>query len=202
MYLFTPDGWAWNIESSQVRELLRRIRSELYELFGPGEYMHIGCDEAYYISRCPEIWKKLPQYLHDLTSDVRQESRRPMLWMDMLLEKDAFQDCYAGGEKEEVEALRNACSESSVFVDWQYGCVEAPVPSLLSLKDCGRDVMGAPLEPSRQLPGAHPDRIRSPYAWNHAHHLAYPECPYALHSGLRQVLRCSYILLVGIQRSS
>lgn len=152
-HLFTPDGWAWNIESGQVRELLRRIRSELYELFDPGEYMHIGCDEAYYISRCPEIRKKLPQYLHDLTCDVRQESRRPMLWMDMLLEKDTFKDCYAGGKKEEVEALRNACSESSVFVDWQYGCVEAPIPSLLSLKSCGRDVMGAPWN--------HPDNYRA-----------------------------------------
>lgn len=54
-HLFTPDGWAWNIGSSEVAELLRGIRIELYELFGPGEYCHIGCDEAYYISRCPQM---------------------------------------------------------------------------------------------------------------------------------------------------
>lgn len=152
-HLFTPDGWAWNIESSQVKALLRSVRRELYELFGPGEYMHIGCDEAYYISRNPRVRAKLPQYLHDLTCEVRQEGRRPMLWMDMLLEKDNFKDCYAAGEKDEVEALRKACAESSVFVDWQYGCVEVPVPSLLSLKDCGKDVMGAPWN--------HPDNYRA-----------------------------------------
>ena len=152
-HLFTPDGWAWNIESPQVKALLRSVRSELYELFGPGEYMHIGCDEAYYISRNPRVRAKLPQYLHDLTYEVQQEGRRPMLWMDMLLEKDAFKDCYAAGEKDEVEVLRKACADSSVFVDWQYGCVEVPVPSLLSLKDCGKDVMGAPWN--------HPDNYRA-----------------------------------------
>ena len=52
-----------------------------------------------------------------------------------------------------MEALRNACAETSVFVDWQYGCVEVPVPSLLSLKDCGKDVMGAPWN--------HPDNYRA-----------------------------------------
>ena len=43
-----------------------------------------------------------------------------------------------------MESIRNATAKSSVFVDWQYDCVETPVPSLLSLKDCGRDVIGAP----------------------------------------------------------
>ena len=54
-HLFTPDGWAWNIGSSEVAELLRGIRNELFEVFGTGEYCHIGCDEAYYISRCPQM---------------------------------------------------------------------------------------------------------------------------------------------------
>lgn len=142
--LFTPDGWAWNIESNQVRSLLKQVRLELYELFGQGEYLHIGCDEAYYITKNGSLRQKLPGYLKELTEEVEREGRRPMLWMDMLLEKGIFQNCYAVGEKDEVKHIRNATAKSSVFVDWQYQCVDAPIPSLLSLKDCGRDVIGAP----------------------------------------------------------
>ena len=32
-YLFTPDGWTWDINSETVFELFRQIRKELYELF-------------------------------------------------------------------------------------------------------------------------------------------------------------------------
>ena len=69
-----------------------------------------------------------------------------MLWMDMLLEADKFKNCYSSGKADEVENIRNATARSSVFVDWQYGCTEIPVPSLVSLKDCGRDCIGAPWE--------------------------------------------------------
>ncbi len=142
--LFTPDGWAWNIASDEVKALLKRVREELYALFGEGEYMHVGCDEAYYITRNAALRRHLPDYLKDLTHEVEAEGRRPMLWMDMLLEKDAFKDCYSSGEKDEIEEIRNSTAKSTVFVDWQYGCVDIPVPSLLSLKNCGHDVMGAP----------------------------------------------------------
>lgn len=142
--LFTPDGWAWNIESKAVKSLLKQVRQELYELFGKCEYIHIGCDEAYYISRNKILREKLPTYLQELTNEVESEGRRPMIWMDMLLEKGIFKNCYTVGEKDEVEKIRNATAKSSVFVDWQYDCSETPIPSLLSLKNCGRDVMGAP----------------------------------------------------------
>ncbi|MBE6952687.1 MAG: hypothetical protein E7452_03930 [Ruminococcaceae bacterium] len=143
-HLFTPDGWAWNISSERVFSLLKQVRAELYEVFPDSEFIHIGCDEADYISRNPALRQELPGYLARLTHEVETEGRRPMLWMDMLLEKGIFKDCYSSGEKDEVEALRNATAKSSVFVDWQYDCCDVPVPSLLSLKDCGRDVIGAP----------------------------------------------------------
>jgi len=142
--LFTPDGWAFDIRSEEVKDLLKQVRMELYELFGEGEYMHVGCDEAYYISRNAEIRQHLPEYLHRLTEAVEAEGRRPMLWMDMLLEQKAFKDCYTVGAGEEVEALRKATSPNTVFVDWQYNCMDMPIPSTVSLKNCGRDVMGAP----------------------------------------------------------
>lgn len=45
-YLFSDDGWRWNINTPKTKELLRKIRSELIELCGNGEYFMIGCDEA------------------------------------------------------------------------------------------------------------------------------------------------------------
>ena len=145
-HLFTPDGWACNIADPEVLELLKQVRAELYELFGNCEFMHIGCDEAYYITKDPILRAQLPQYLAKLTAQVEEEGRRPMLWMDMLLEADRFQACYSSGKADEVAAIRNATAPSSVFVDWQYGCTEVPIPSLQSLAGCGHDCIGAPWE--------------------------------------------------------
>ena len=145
-YLFTPDGWAWNIADPEVLDLLKQVRKELYELFGSGEFMHIGCDEAYYITKDPALRSQLPHYLATLTAQVEAEGRRPMLWMDMLLEADKFKNCYSSGKAGEVENIRNSTAPSSVFVDWQYGCTETPVPSLQSLAGYGHDCIGAPWE--------------------------------------------------------
>lgn len=142
--LFTPDGWVWNINSERVFSLLKQVRLELYELFGEGEYIHIGCDEADYISQDAALRKSLPEYLKRLTEETVSEGRRPMLWMDMLLEDGKFNHCYAAGKPGEVEKLRNALAKEAVLVDWQYDCCEDPVPSLESLRDCGHDCMGAP----------------------------------------------------------
>lgn len=142
--LFTPDGWAWNIKSDEVSRLLKSVRAELYDLFGAGEYIHIGCDEAYYISRNHDLRRHLPEYLCRLTTEIENEGRRPIIWMDMLLERDKFLNCYGTAEPGENEVLRNATSKATVFADWQYDCTEFPFPSLDSLKSCGHDVMGAP----------------------------------------------------------
>lgn len=143
-HLFTPDGWVWNFPSEEVQQLLKQVRSELYELFGEGKYFHLGCDEAYYVTKNKELRSRLPNYLHSLTAEVEKEGRRPMIWMDMLLERDRFARCYATGDPNDVPLLRQAVSQSTVFVDWQYDCNTVPIPSLLSLKDCGHACIGAP----------------------------------------------------------
>ena len=146
-HLFTPDGWAWNIHTREVRALLKAIRGELYELFGEGEYMHVGCDEAYYYTRCHEERKKLPAFLKDLTDEVVSEGRRPMVWMDMLLERDKYNQkvrAYATCAPNEVEIMQEALNPATVMVDWQYNMKEAPIEPLLSLKSNIRDAMGAP----------------------------------------------------------
>lgn len=146
-HLFTPDGWAWNIHSDEVRVLLKNVRQELYELFGEGEYLHVGCDEAYYYTRCDEERKRMPDFLKKLTGEVVAEGRRPMVWMDMLLEKGRFDGkghAYASCAPDEVEMMQGSLAPETVMVDWQYEMTEAPIETLLSLKDNPRDLMGAP----------------------------------------------------------
>lgn len=143
-HLLTPDGWVWNIQSRETEALLKSVRAELYELFGKGEYMHIGCDEADYITHNPALRQQLPAYLARLTTAVEKEGRRPMMWMDMLLEQGRFESCFASSNAEEAPALRRCVADSTVFVDWQYECRTAPIPSLVFLQSSGHDCIGAP----------------------------------------------------------
>lgn len=144
-HLFTPDGWAWDVTSQEVYALLADIRRELYDLFGDTEYFHIGCDEAYYYMRCDELRRQVPDYLHRLTTDVVKEGRKPMLWMDMILEKEAYPaEYYAFAKTGEGQGLLDALAKESVMVDWQYNVKQAPVLSSVYLKDKGHDLIVAP----------------------------------------------------------
>lgn len=147
--LFTPDGWSWNILNPQAEQLLKRVRQELYALFGPGEYIHLGCDEADSICLSPRYSAALPDYLKRLTHAVAGEGRRPMLWMDMLLKGERYRQYparfYTGnGMDLPEEALFQALHPHTVQVDWQYGVDEAPVYTTLDLLKRGGQVMGAP----------------------------------------------------------
>ncbi len=142
--LFTPDGWGWDINSPKVLSLFKDIRHELYSLFGDGEYFHIGCDEAYYYTRCDELRKTVPDFLKKLTAEIVSEGRRPMLWMDMLIPKGKFKNCYATCAEDESEHLISSLSPETVMVDWQYDVKTSPVESMLYLGKTGHDVIGAP----------------------------------------------------------
>lgn len=142
--LFTGDGWDWNINSEKVHALHKAIRAELYELFGEGTYFHVGCDEAYNYTHGDTERKKLPAFLKRLTDEVVSEGRRPMVWMDMMLERGKYPNATATCPANEVEAMQKSLNPKTVMVDWQYRIYEAPVSTTMSLKDTGYDVMGAP----------------------------------------------------------
>ncbi len=141
---FTPDGWAWDIRQEKVRTLLREVRAELYAIFGACEYMLIGCDEAYYIFKSPELRALMPAFLHDLTYEVAAEGRRPMIWRDVFVERGKYTDCYGSGRPEEMEQIFRTIHPSSVIIDWQYHVKEGQVASSLDLNKTGFDIIGAP----------------------------------------------------------
>ena len=143
-YLYTPDGWCWDIESEYVKGILKKLRCELYEVFGDTEYFHIGCDEAYYITRDDDLRSKLPSYIKYITEEVVKEGRRPMVWLDMFLPKGKFKNCYGVCPEKEADAMLNSLAKETVGVDWQYNVEEAPIESLLYFKDKGYDIIGAP----------------------------------------------------------
>lgn len=143
-HLFTPDGWAWNLHSEEVFDLFKKVRGELYELFGEGEYIHIGCDEAYYYTHHDGEREHLHEHLSKLTSDVAREGRRPMLWMDMMIEAYKHPNTTASCRPEDVERFIGALHPSTVAVDWQYYVTKADVPSTMELSARGLDVIGAP----------------------------------------------------------
>lgn len=146
-YLFTPDGWAWDIHSEKVWELLKKVRYELYDLFGDCEYIHLGCDEAYYYTNHEEERKQLPEFLNKLTNEIVKEGKRPIIWADMLLEEDDYEKekkyiCL--GNKGETKQLLKSIAKDTVLADWQYNCEDVPVETLTYLNETGFDCLGSP----------------------------------------------------------
>ena len=153
--LFMPDGWCWNIFNPDTIEILRKMRHELYELFGDCKYFHAGLDEAYTFSANPQYRKALPDYLSGVATEILSEGRRPMLWMDMFLPKESGTDhlCYCSVEQTE-EFLRKIPSET-VLVDWNYNTQTAPFPTSKYLKEhTNHDIMIAPWDNKNNLNAA------------------------------------------------
>ena len=153
-YLFTPDGWAWDIASETVFRRLKEVREELYDLFGEGSYMMIGCDEADVYAKGYQPESVVADYFHRLTTEIVGEGRRPIIWGDMLLYKGTFA---VEGEKvfwsanakseEQAELYRRSLAEGTVIADWQYRyAAEKPLEqrTAICLKEKGYDVIACP----------------------------------------------------------
>lgn len=145
---FTPDGWSWNIENPETRALLKKMRAELYDVFGDCRYFHLGLDESVMYAKRGQLDREVFPYVASLTEEIRDEGKRPMIWMDMFLPKEAYQnvgeqDCTKLNRERFLEFLSTIAKET-VLVDWQYFVKEAPVSTTEYLKDCGFSVLGAP----------------------------------------------------------
>ena len=142
--LFTPDGWAWDVENEDALSLLKKVREELYDLFGGSKFFHLGLDEAYIYAHSKALRDKIPAFLERITKEVESEGARPMLWMDMFLPDESGTTECCKCTPEECEQTLSALAPSSVLVDWQYGLKEAPIKSSTYLIGKGFDIMGAP----------------------------------------------------------
>ena len=146
-YLFTPDGWAWDLENEEVWQLFKEIRHELYELFDNPECFHIGFDESHAHNKDKALASKLPEYLKRLTSEIEGEGKRPILWADMLLPPESYKDMkkleHSRKSPEECAFLISNLAKSTILVDWQYDVIKAPISTLVYSKDYGHDIIGA-----------------------------------------------------------
>lgn len=157
-YLFSADGWAWNLVNEDAFSLLKQVRAELYEVFGEGEYCHLGCDEAYIYGADPEAKPMLGDYLKKLTEEVVKEGRKPILWGDMLLcdeEVGGAPHCYcAEKDPAAAKALRKCLAKGSVIADWQYDVHEAPIRTTRFLAEQGEEVLCCPWTDTRNVKAA------------------------------------------------
>ncbi|MDZ4199804.1 MAG: family 20 glycosylhydrolase [Kiritimatiellia bacterium] len=149
--LFEPDGWTWCLSNPQSRAILKNVVAELCDWAGPGDYFHIGCDEAYSHATCDRcrradrigLWV---DHLNDLTVQLESLGRRPILWGDTLLERSAWPTGYqANGEAQlPTHQAIGRLSRRIVIADWHYDLMEGDVPSLAHFQEQGFDVVAAP----------------------------------------------------------
>ena len=133
--LFMPDGWCWNIFYPETLEILKKMRHELYELFGDCQYFHAGLDEAYYFSVNSELRATLPDYLSSVANEILAEGPRPMLWMDMFLPKESGTGHLCHCTVEQMNAFLRKIPEETILVDWDYHTKTSPLPTSKYLKE-------------------------------------------------------------------
>lgn len=138
-YLFSPDGWVWDIESDEVREIMRNIRAELIELCGDGEYFHIGCDEAYVRNGADGLCK----YINSVSDELRRAGRRTIMWGDMML-YGSGDECCTAPSPEFANTLRNDLDKNIIIADWHYWETKPDWQSSAEFKAAGFDVLCCP----------------------------------------------------------
>lgn len=138
-YLFSPDGWVWDIESDEVQKIMRNIRAELIELCGCGEYFHIGCDEAYVRNGADGLCK----YINDINRELQREGRRTIMWGDMMLYGPS-DECCSAPSQEFANVLKEHLDKNIIIADWHYWETKPDWQSSADLKAAGFDVLCCP----------------------------------------------------------
>lgn len=148
--LFSFDGWWWNFSKDEVRSILKNIRKELMELFGYGEFFHIGFDESFSYPTDEKSTEKLCAYIKDLLEEVVSEGRIPLLWGDLFLHERTLgigkDTGYEGNcpSKEMADKMIECINEKAVVCDWQYFVKQAPWISAKYFKDKNVKMMICP----------------------------------------------------------
>lgn len=146
-YLFTDSGWSWNIYSPKAKELLRKIRDELIDLCGEGEYFHVGCDESYcYDLKDKQVMDDVCDYINEMSAELTAKGRRAIVWGDMFLykypeykSKAAYAYACFSPSPESEQYMLAKLDKNIVIGNWQYCSVEAPVETTPVLVKAGLD---------------------------------------------------------------
>ncbi len=145
-YLFNDTGWCWDYKNPKTLELLKRMREEMIDLCGNGEYFHIGCDEAYGFNFSLDNITEICAYINKTADNLGKLGRKTIVWGDMFLSKRAeyssdnqyttncpFVEC--------EQFIQRALDKSIIIADWQYDVKKAPVETAVTLKNAGFEVM-------------------------------------------------------------
>ena len=151
---FSEDGWCWDIKNQKVKMLMRKIRAELIELCGDGEYFHIGCDEAYNFQFTKENMDFICDYINEISEEMVSLKRRVIAWGDMFLYRYAHynpKNCYTclAPTSDSAQYLLSRLSKDIVIADWQYDCVESPVETSSVFQKAGFTCLLCPWDRSK-----------------------------------------------------
>lgn len=145
---FNDTGWCWDIRRDKVRALLRAIRSELIELCGPGDYFHIGCDEAYGFTYSTTEMDFICDFLNEVSGELAAMGRRAIMWGDMLVyNRPTFTDKrYTAAAPSEAceQYMLSRLDKRLVIADWQYDAKTVPIETALVFRQAGFDCLLCP----------------------------------------------------------
>ena len=127
---FLPGGWTWNVDNEEVIDLHKKVRKELCELFGEGEFFHIGCDE---IVDENGIWgngevgesEGYTRFLNRTACDIKANlGRKAMMWGDMFLDNKDFPFPFCANTNKTLTYEPDNLTKDMYIVDWQYNITE------------------------------------------------------------------------------
>ena len=144
---FEQDGWAWDIKNEETHSLLRKMREELITLFPKAEFFHLGCDEVYSYTQDINKANQLVKYINSISEELNNKGLRAIIWGDMLIHKDAFEQ-YVNKyefnlENHDINMLATL-DKNIIIADWQYHATKAPLLSSLHFAKHGFDTMCCP----------------------------------------------------------
>ncbi len=149
--LFEPDGWTWCLTNPHTQALLRKICDELIGFAGPGQYFHIGCDEAYSHATCDRCRqgdrvKLFADHVNVMAEYLEQRGRRAIMWGDPLLERGKWPAGFeANGTPDLPTHLAlDRISTKIVIADWHYGVTKGEVPTLALFRAKGFETLACP----------------------------------------------------------
>ncbi len=148
--LFEPDGWTWCLTNPRTQDLLQRVHDELMEFAGPGQYFHIGCDEAYSHATCDRCRQTdhvqlFAEHINNLAAHIEKRGRRAMMWGDPLLERAKWPTGFSanGTPTLPTHLALDRISRKIIINDWHYG-VTGDVPTLAHFREHGFETIACP----------------------------------------------------------